>query len=295
MPLEWPHGVLLYHRAAIFAAATVPAGRVRRPIAELRRLESRYNLAVLDLSHISAETAPETDGWARLISRLLAAGHVGLLSTELSKTAFFPDPRRSARAGATARGEFGKHFARRPGPPHRNYRHAGREVRLPGCGTHHAPHPVMQGSRPAPAADRVWKDRRKRSIRFAEVLEKLEQLDDVVFEAISGSETALASLGCCGREPATSWARISWPNHASNTCVTPSPSGTNTPAQAKSAMPPGPSRPWTCSACYSTARDPSGALGALSVMLGAGCHAHASWAARRHLTSGHACWLAALA
>lgn len=169
--------------------------------AEHRWIARQHNVVVLDLSQDAPAGSPPVDGWARLIGRVLAAGRTSFLAAELAKprsdlttndldalglqllegldSSRFPE--NEAADGQPAapnpgEGEAVKAGAFSPGLAHAAHHQFGKSstaaaARLSAAAPSHA---IDPGS---PA-----------------VLEKLEHLDDVVYEALSGDPSAAESL-----------------------------------------------------------------------------------------------------
>jgi hypothetical protein len=175
--------------------------------AEFRALERRYNLRIFDLSRLATEMPVPLEGWSRLIDQVLVAGQTSLLATELSKRRFsltaadlpalamqLLETLENASLGGAALGgaEFGR--ANRVGKEEDSQSRLG-EDDLPAEVRHaHAAHRMTQGSVAAAAAVRADAPSKSLHPDLPEVLEKLEQLDDVVFEAISGKTASLETL-----------------------------------------------------------------------------------------------------
>ena len=150
------------------------------------------NVAVLDVCGSELPSAAPLDGWARLIERTLAAGHVGFLAAQESKRRFqlrlddLPalglqlleelDASELDDGETTDKGPWQSSPTR-------------------GQQAHAAHHQFGKGIEAVSAARRVachaLGDSRS---QLAEVLEKLEQLDDLVYEAISGRSDTMEQL-----------------------------------------------------------------------------------------------------
>ena len=164
--------------------------------AELRALEYRYNLTVLDFSAPPPEQLARSQGWARLIERVLATGQTPLLATALSQrrseltTAELPvlallladEMEQSAlrRQRDSSADNIGGESCAAPGGRQRA----------------HAAHRLTEGTNAAALPATVPGNPPSKSFDLdaPEVLEKLEQLDDAVFAAISGNNSALEAF-----------------------------------------------------------------------------------------------------
>jgi hypothetical protein len=201
---------------------------------EQRRVERLYNVAVLRLGEEPpAEFAP-VEGWSRLIHRLLKSGRTSLLAREFSRPHPDFSPRdlpllglqlleeldassldQEAGPQEPAIAEKLTSGAEAAGaPPHRPFdppeaescdpptAPGGRES-LPepasargGRHSAHAPHPRFQKTvrSISAAAGRPKAPSKQLDLGNHALLEKLERLDDLVFDAISGSEAAAEQL-----------------------------------------------------------------------------------------------------
>jgi len=201
---------------------------------EQRRVERLYNVALLRLGEEPpAEFAP-VEGWSRLIHRLLKSGRISLLAKQLSRPhpEFSPRdlpllglqlleeidassldhgavegepaigqefPTGAESAGAPVRRGIEPPDALSPAPPIAS----GGQEPLPEPASPrgdrrsaHAPHPRFRKTAPSPpaAAGRPTAPSKQLDLGNHALLEKLERLDDLVFEAISGSEAAAQEL-----------------------------------------------------------------------------------------------------
>jgi len=170
--------------------------------AEQRWVAHQGNVTVLQLSPESPVTpvpvAPvPIDGWARLIDRVLSAGRTSFLSTQLSKRRFQLTPEDLPALGLQLLEEFdasalrtdhADESSRRPGPV---------PVDPEGLQTAHAAHRSFEKSVKAPTAEKTDSLAPSKTLAPAtpEALEKLEVLDDLVYEAIGGQISALERLG----------------------------------------------------------------------------------------------------
>lgn len=162
------------------------------PDADLPVWQHRYNLTLLDLSApLPSEFAPN-DGWPRLVERCLSSGRTAALAMQLSRHR--PELRVADLAAlglqlledldATA------------------LRHApAKRVTTAACNEStairqaHAPHPEhTNATSPPPEAPNLTPPSHRLRPDSPEVLEKLERLDDAVFDAMAGKFGALDSL-----------------------------------------------------------------------------------------------------
>jgi hypothetical protein len=164
-------------------------------VAELRALECRYNLTVLDFS-APPEQLARSQGWAGLIERVLATGQTPLLAAALSQrraeltTAELPvlallladEMEQSAlrHQRDLSADEIARESCAAPGGRQRA----------------HAAHRLTEGANAAALPTTVRGDPPSKShdLDAPEVLEKLEQLDDAVFAAISGDYSAMEAF-----------------------------------------------------------------------------------------------------
>jgi hypothetical protein len=164
--------------------------------AEQRWVAHQNNVSVLNLSGGAPLHAGPIDGWARLIGGVLSSGRTSLLAAQLSRRrcdltmadlpalglqlledlddSLFRGERQAAPCEPTAAAPEGMQRA-------------------------HAAHHQFDKSAQSPAAPRVAGPSLTLEPDSPEVLEKLEHLDDVVFEAICGMTAAMEEL------------RILWP------------------------------------------------------------------------------------
>jgi len=168
--------------------------------AEQRWLAQRANVTVLPLDAELPVPATVIDGWAQLIGRVLAGGWISFLGTELSKphsrlvTADLPalglqlledldacelrsdhaEEQRFTPAEPVAEGLDSLDGLQRAHSAHRRFGKT-RETATAQKSTFAAPSTTLEPSPPA-------------------VLEKLELLDDLVYQAIGGQATALEQL-----------------------------------------------------------------------------------------------------
>ncbi len=174
--------------------------------AEHRWVAPRAEVTVLDLTVPDEPAGLPLDGWARFVGRVLATRRTSLLATELSKRRFectagdlhalglqlledidASELRGAAGAQVEPAGGSpadGNHQSMQPGPAGSGRRrpHAAHHRFSRGCNS-----TAGSATRPAGPANVLDAD-------SPEVLEKLERLDDLVYEAINGQSTAMESL-----------------------------------------------------------------------------------------------------
>jgi hypothetical protein len=170
--------------------------------AERRWVAHHPNVVVLELAdNAPAESIP-IDGWARLIERVLASGRTSFLATQLSKRRFQLAPGDLSALGLQLLEDLDASALRT------DHRQPGADGRLsPAGGTAAAPgrsegrtraHAAHRGFAKSSQATTAKLEAAAPSQTLAptapEVLEKLEHLDDVVYEAIDGQATALQQL-----------------------------------------------------------------------------------------------------
>jgi len=200
--------------------------------AEKRWVAHQRNVTVLDLSEgVPLATGP-IDGWARLITRVLASGRIAFLAAQLSKRRFDLTPADLPALGLQLLEELdASAFAAGDCPDFRaagdcpNFRAAKMGLSPSECekrpsrarvekednadgpsfdpgvyplapGRAHAAHLQFVHSTDAATAAKLAAVAPSQSLEAAspEILEKLEHLDDVVYEALCGQETALREL-----------------------------------------------------------------------------------------------------
>lgn len=168
-----------------FRVMGLPSGR-----GNWRSWQQRYNLTVLDFSGPRPVDSGPLDGWAQLIERVLCSGRIAAFAMRLSRhrpeltladlpalalqllddldgSAMRCGPPSLARAG----GETPAGALRQAHAAHAEHRHLAEEA----------------GSAVTPPSRRLHPDSK-------EVVERLEHLDDLVFEAMDGKPAALESL-----------------------------------------------------------------------------------------------------
>jgi len=165
---------------------------------EHRSMHQRYNLTLLDLAEsLPPEFAP-IDGWARFIREVLASGRTSFLATQFSKRRF-----ELACEDLPALGLQlleGLDISSLPAEPELL---ADKKQEGPDSGPDwwsgiqraHAAHRRFEGSGPSTdAKDHPAAPSESPDPDSPETLEKLELLDDLVFEAIGGEPSAMKQL-----------------------------------------------------------------------------------------------------
>lgn len=165
------------------------------PVGALREYQHRYNLTTLDLSSRLGEPSSPLSGWGHLIERVLSCGRTAFLATQLSKRRFglsiadlpalalqlLEDLDSSAMRGEPAE---------KPVQALEPTLEAKQPMRVQQAHASHssqAPLPETTPRRPEGPSKHLDPE-------SPEVLEKLEQLDDAVFEAVGGKTAALDTL-----------------------------------------------------------------------------------------------------
>ena len=196
-----------------------------------QRIERQYNVSVLRLDQPPPESLSPADPWPRLIHRVLSSGCVAFLAEQLSAHREPLTPPELSALG----GRLLEHFETtaadsgpaevpggrtrrpglvRPGPrePHAGADNWEHSPEAPASGVPPARDGIQQahaahrrfGSAESPAGvsgPRPPGPSKSLSCTNAQMLEKLERLDDLVYAAISGSEAAL-------EEFRTAWPRL---------------------------------------------------------------------------------------
>lgn len=165
-----------------------------------RQFQRRYGTTVLDLSQAPPVDFAPIDGWSRLVEHVLRAGQISFLATQFSKRRFelatddlpalgLQLLEEIDRSSLPAKRSDVRRAETKPAEP------TGPNDWLDGLQHAHAAHRRFRGSAalvtPASAETNGTPAARSDS---PEVLEKLERLDDLVFEAIDGKDEALAEL-----------------------------------------------------------------------------------------------------
>jgi hypothetical protein len=166
--------------------------------AEQRRAERQYRATVLDLGRtLPAEFAP-LDGWGRFIEVVLKSHRTACLATQFSKRRFALSSADLPALGLQLLEEFDDSMLPPKPVDEKPPVDESKEPRdwLDGLQRAHAAHRRFQGSAAMAVVDSHASDQPSRhlSLESPEVLEKLERLDDLVFEAINGNKDALAEL-----------------------------------------------------------------------------------------------------
>ena len=172
--------------------------------AEWRQMERRHGATVLDLSQAPPDEYAPIDGWARLIERVLQAGNLSFLAAQFSKRRFELLPEDLPALGLQlleeseelillAKREEEKKAKSKPSKP------TVPSDWLDGLQHAHSAHRQFGGSAKLSTVEstpmtEIPKPSQVLSPESPEVLEKLEMLDDLVFEAIEGKEDALLTL-----------------------------------------------------------------------------------------------------
>ena len=170
--------------------------------AEHRLMRHRYNVTVVDLSASPPAAFAPIDGWARFVREVLASGRISFLATQFSKRRFelvcedLPALGLQLLEGLDASSLSADPAGGRPRAAEKHERPDTQNDWLAGLQRAHAAHHRFEGS--SPSADAAKHDpatpSKSPDPESIEVLEKLELLDDLVFEAIGGEETAIEQL-----------------------------------------------------------------------------------------------------
>jgi hypothetical protein len=200
-----------------FRVVVLPGDAVQQ-----HRLRRRYNMAILDFNGDPPTEFAPNDGWARLIRRVLQTGRTTFLATQFSKRRFELAPKDLPALGLQLLEELDASTLREtwvdedapvspvvdgpaaPEPEGDAAQTAPWDQPVPGT----APGPETPLTRAHAAHRRFAKTGQPTRLADSdseapskllgpdtpEVLERLEMLDDVVFEAVSGSTTCLEQL-----------------------------------------------------------------------------------------------------
>lgn len=171
--------------------------------AERRWVAHHHNVTVLELADGRLAESMPADGWARLIDRVLASGRTSFLSTQLSKRRFHLATNDLDALGlqllenldaSALREDHQRTEGDRPIPQADDLPAASKGSE--GLKHAHAAHSRFAKSSGAATAAELKAAGPSKAIQATspEVLDKLEHLDDVVFEAIDGQATALEQL-----------------------------------------------------------------------------------------------------
>jgi hypothetical protein len=185
---------------------------------EQRRIERMYNVAVLRLDAAPPDEFAPLESWARLVHRVLKAGRATFLASHLSRrhTGFTPRDlplfglqllealEASALSSAPPQAETPQPEPQQAEAPQSDQPHDDAESCENGEQGYpnkdaSSPRPLQRAHAahthpahpPAPAAARPQERPSQQIHASREVLEKLERLDDLVFEALAGNSEAL--------------------------------------------------------------------------------------------------------
>jgi hypothetical protein len=166
--------------------------------AERLWVASYPNVTVLDLVKDTVPRSSQFDGWATLVERVLATDHIPFFASQISKRRFDLTLDDLPALGLQLlEGLDCSDFHDDPPPPEP------RPSLIASLGQRaHAAHRLFeknQASATATATSSVAGPSEQLGVHSPEVLEKLEHLDDLVYEAISGQTKSLEQL------------RIAWP------------------------------------------------------------------------------------
>ena len=242
------------------------------------RPESVYNVATLRLSGDPPDEFAPVESWPRFVHRALKSGQLSFWRRKypsgrfpLRRRTFRPSdfgrwrPLGAASFETTGPGEVAGEYpsgmssgqspaSDRSGtppsqPPKRNPSRRSQTM------TTHAAHPQF-----SVAADGVQPPARisiapSRELKPAEsgMLAKLEELDVLVFDAISGKPEALTRLrAAAGRKSAVRWIAACFPNRSNSMFATPWSCGCELLKRKAMSIHPGRFNPWTCWPCSSS-------------------------------------------
>lgn len=168
---------------------------------EQRRVERLYNVAVLRMNDEPPVEFTPIDTWARLILRVLKSGRVSFLASQMNAHQGELAMEDLSALGLQYLEEFDatalvRDVSEDEGPEE------GDGHAPPGAATSeeiswaHAPHQRLEGEARAPAALKCKENAPSKLLHpnDPEVLRTLEQLDDLVYEAIAGNPAALDQL-----------------------------------------------------------------------------------------------------
>jgi hypothetical protein len=169
--------------------------------AECRWLAHQPGVAVLDLADQRQRAATLIDGWAMLIERVLSLGRTSFLAAELSKRRRDFSPGDLPALGLQLLEELeatayhacgdGPHCPRQPVP---SVPDAGPPASAPRAHAAHRRFEKSGSGLPAEKTATIAAPSQCLDPESPEVLEKLETLDDAVFDAINGQAAALERL-----------------------------------------------------------------------------------------------------
>jgi hypothetical protein len=166
--------------------------------AERLWVASYPNVTVLDLAKDTPSRSSQSDGWATLVERVLATDHIPFFASQISKRRFDLTLDDLPALGLQLlEGLDCTDFQSEPPPPEP------RPSLIASLGQRaHAAHRLFektQAAATATATSSVAGPSEQLGVHSPEVLEKLEYLDDLVYEAISGQTKSLEQL------------RVAWP------------------------------------------------------------------------------------
>jgi hypothetical protein len=170
--------------------------------AERRWVAHHQNVTVWESPENGSPASVPVDGWARFIERVLASGRTSFLATQLSKRRFHLAPDDLSALGLQLLEDLDASALRS------DHRPAAAESVAPRAGipaaasqgsdglkrAHAAHYRFAKSSAAAPERLQAGAPSQALGASLPEVQEKLERLDDVVYEAIDGQATALEQL-----------------------------------------------------------------------------------------------------
>lgn len=163
---------------------------------ELGALAERYNLTVCDCSGPPLEPFAASQGWARLIERVLVTGQTPLLAAALSKQRFELSGANLPALALQVADEMERAILRRQGDGSEEESVGESCTARDGRQRAHAAHrltvPVNVAAASAPA--RGVPPSETLNPDSPEILDSLERLDDSVFDAISGDGAAMETF-----------------------------------------------------------------------------------------------------
>jgi hypothetical protein len=167
---------------------------------EQRRIERLYNVAILRMEDEPPVEFTPIDTWARLILRVLKSGRVSFLASQMNANQGDMAIDDLSALGLQYLEEL-EATSLTPRTPDEEERE-GETQELPGSVSSddinraHAPHHRLEGEGRAPAALKCKENGPSKTLHpnDPEVLHTLEQLDDLVYEAIAGNPAAMDQL-----------------------------------------------------------------------------------------------------